>query len=458
MLEMKHTTDIDALLQRIERRCAAIGVIGLGYVGLPLAIAFAQAGFTVVGFDVDRERVAALNDGICPISDVAAAALKGALATNFRATGDFEQLAEVDVVTICVPTPLGKNKEPDISYIMNAAEQVACRLRRGQLIVLESTTFPGTTEELLLPLFERRGLRAGSDYCLAFSPERIDPGNKHFAIHNTPKVVGGITEQCTHLVSALYSAVVTQVIPVSSPKAAELVKLLENTFRAVNIGLANEFAQIADILEVDIWEVIQAATTKPYGFMPFYPGPGLGGHCIPIDPLYLSWKLRSLDYRARFIDLASEVNEGMPGFVVDQVARALNEHGKCLKGSRILVLGVAYKRDVSDMRESPALDVMQLLLKRHAHISYVDQYVPELLLNNTVLHAQALNDEELREADCVVILTDHSHVDYQRVIREAQLVVDTRNATGHLPGAEHVWRLTRPTSSGEQKQRERGVA
>ncbi len=369
MLEMKHTTDIDALLQRIERRCAAIGVIGLGYVGLPLAIAFAQAGFTVVGFDVDRERVAALNDGICPISDVAAAALKGALATNFRATGDFEQLAEVDVVTICVPTPLGKNKEPDISYIMNAEEQVACRLRRGQLIVLESTTFPGTTEELLLPLFERRGLRAGSDYCLAFSPERIDPGNKHFAIHNTPKVVGGITEQCTHLVSALYSAVVTQVIPVSSPKAAELVKLLENTFRAVNIGLANEFAQIADILEVDIWEVIQAATTKPYGFMPFYPGPGLGGHCIPIDPLYLSWKLRSLDYRARFIDLASEVNEGMPGFVVDQVARALNEHGKCLKGSRILVLGVAYKRDVSDMRESPALGVMQLLLKRHAHVS-----------------------------------------------------------------------------------------
>src|SRR5260370_5214259 len=298
MLEMKHTTDIDALLQRIERRCAAIGVIGLGYVGLHLAISFAQAGFTVVGFDGDREGGGVLKDGIWAISDVAAGALKGGLATNFRATGDFEQLAEVDVVTICVPTPLGKNKEPDISYIMNAAEQVACRLRRGQLIVLESTTFPGTTEELLLPLFERRGLRAGSDSCLAFSPERIDPGNKHFAIHNTPKVVGGITEQCTHLVSALYSAVVTQVIPVSSPKAAELVKLLENTFRAVNIGLANEFAQIADILEVDIWEVIQPPTTNPYGLMPFYPRPYLGGHCIPITPLHSPWTLRSPAYPA----------------------------------------------------------------------------------------------------------------------------------------------------------------
>jgi UDP-N-acetyl-D-glucosamine dehydrogenase len=347
-------------------------------------------------------------------------------------------------VTICVPTPLGNGKEPDISHVMDAAEQIARYLHRGQLIVLESTTFPGTTEELLLPMFERRGLSVGRDFCLAYSPERIDPGNRRFSLRNTPKVIGGVTQHCSRLALALYSAVVAQVVPVASPKAAEMVKLLENTFRAVNIGLANEFARMADILEVDIWEVIQAADSKPYGFMPFYPGPGPGGHCIPIDPLYLSWKLRSLDYRARFIEVASEVNEAMPEFVVDLIARALNEQGKCLNGAHILVLGVAYKRDVSDVRESPALDVMRILLNRHAHCSYADRYVPELQLNDAVLYAQPLEDEALRSADCVLILTDHSHVDYRRVIQQALLVVDTRNATGHLPGAERIWRLSRP--------------
>jgi UDP-N-acetyl-D-glucosamine dehydrogenase len=332
-------------------------------------------------------------------------------------------------------------------------------LRRGQLIVLESTTFPGTTEELLLPLFERSGLRVGSDYFLAFSPERIDPGNKDFNLRDTPKVVGGMTRQCAHLTCLLYRSVVTEVVLVSSPKAAELVKLLENTYRAVNIALANEFAQIADILHIDIWEVIQAAATKPYGFMSFFPGPGSGGHCIPIDPLYLSWKLSSLHYRARFIELASQINEEMPAFVVDMVAHALDEHGKSLNGASVLALGAAYKRDVSDMRESPALEVMKLLLEGHAHLTYVDQYVPSLQLDNLTLHAKTLTADELQAADCVVILTDHSHIDYAQVVREARLVVDTRNATGHLPRAPHVWRLARPQATGPAEvQRERGAA
>lgn len=457
---MSEETIIDQLYRRIEQRSATVGVIGLGYIGLPLAIEFARAGFRVTGFDIDGDRVESLNAGICHISDVDNAAFQEALGTTFRATGRFEQLAGMDVVTICVPTPLKKNKEPDISHVMNAAEQVARYLHQGQLIVLESTTFPGTTKELLLPLFERRGLHIGRDYFLAYSPERIDPGNRHFSLRTTPKVVGGTTGQCARQAIELYSAIIEQVVPVTSPEAAELVKLLENTFRAVNIGLANEFARMADFLGIDIWEVIQAAATKPYGFMPFYPGPGLGGHCIPIDPLYLSWKLRSFDYHARFIELASEVNEAMPEYVVNLVARALNEHGKCLNGARILVLGVSYKRDVGDVRESPALNVMRLLFERHAHCSYADQYVPLLRLNDTVLHAQTLDDEALHSADCVLILTDHTRVDYRQVIEQARLVVDTRNATGSSPGAEHVWRLTRPASirTEQPQESERGAA
>jgi UDP-N-acetyl-D-glucosamine dehydrogenase len=443
------------LLQRIEQRCALVGIIGLGYVGLPLAVEFARGSFRVLGFDIDQARVDALNRGVCHNSDVDDRVFQQALATGLEVTNNFDRLSEADVVIICVPTPLGNNKEPDVSHIMSAAEQIACRLRRGQLILLESTTFPGATEELLLPLFERRGLHAGSDYWLAFSPERIDPGNKRFALRAIPRVVGGVTAHCTRLASALYSAIVEKVVPVSSPRAAELVKLLENTYRAVNIGLANEFAQMADILRVDIWEVIEAAATKPYGFTPFYPGPGPGGHCIPIDPLYLSWKLRSLRYRARFIELASEINQEMPAFVVDLVARALNEHGKCLNGSHILALGVAYKRDISDIRESPALDVMRLLLQRLAHLAYVDQYVPSLQMNDITYHTKTLTGEALREADCVLILTDHSDVDYAQVVQEARLVVDTRNATGSLPQAPHVWRMSRPRAPG---QTQRGAA
>ena len=434
-------------LQRIEERSAVVGVMGLGYVGLPLAVELARAGFRVTGFDIDETRINALNRGICHVTDVDECVLQEALATRLAVTNNFDRLTGVDAVVICVPTPLNQSREPDVSHIMQAAEQIARCLRPGQLIVLESTTFPGTTEELLLPLFERRGLRAGSDYWLAFSPERIDPGNRQFALRDIPRVVGGVTAQCTQLASALYSTVARQVVPVSTPAAAELVKLLENTYRAVNIGLANEFARMADALHIDIWEVIAAAATKPYGFTPFYPGPGPGGHCIPIDLLYLSWKLRSLDYRARFIELAHEINEEMPAFVVDLVARALNEGGQCLNGSRILALGVTYKRDVGDMRESPALEVLQLLSQRHARVAYIDQYVPTLSLNGITCHSKTLTAGELRAADCVLILTDHSNVDYALVAREARLVVDTRNATGHLPEAAHIWRMSHPRAS-----------
>ncbi|HVB22708.1 MAG TPA: nucleotide sugar dehydrogenase [Ktedonobacteraceae bacterium] len=443
------------LLARIEQRNAVVGVIGLGYVGLPLAVAFAQAGFQVIGFDVDSERVTALNKGISPIQDVSSWTLQQVVQTTFQATSDFSRLAEVDTVSICVPTPLQKTKEPDISYVVNATKHIANNLHPGQLVVLESTTYPGTTEELLQPMLEKTGLRVGRDFFLAFSPERIDPGNTQFSLQNTPKVVGGTTEQCTQLAVALYSTIVEQVVQVGSTKVAELVKLLENTYRSVNIGLANEFAQIADILGVDIWEVIEAASSKPFGFVPFYPGPGLGGHCIPLDPYYLSWKLRSLHYRARFIDVANEVNEEMPGFVVNQVALALNEHGKCLKGSRILILGVAYKRDINDVRESPAIDVIEQLHEQHAHVTYADQYVPELRLHHTTLQSQPLSEALLQAVDCVVIVTNHSTVDYAWVVEHSPLVIDTRNATGHIEGAEHVWRLTRPTSV--QAAEEQGV-
>jgi UDP-N-acetyl-D-glucosamine dehydrogenase len=435
------------LLTRLEQRRAVVGVMGLGYVGLPLAVEFARAGFRVIGFDTDSVRVAALNAGRCHIADVDERTLGELVASGtFRATDDFTEVAAVDAVSICVPTPLRKTKEPDISYVLDAAERVAATLHPQQLIVLESTTFPGTTDELLLPLFEKTGLRVGEQFFLAFSPERIDPGNERYNVRNTPKVIGGVTERCTQTAMALYSAAVETVVPVSSPKVAELVKLLENTFRAVNIGMANELAQIANVLQVDVWEVIAAAATKPFGFLPFYPGPGLGGHCIPIDPQYLAWKLRALNYRARFIELAGEVNGEMPRFVVQQIILAMNEHGKCLRGARILVLGVAYKRDVSDVRESPALDVIELLRELHARVTYVDAHVPELRLPKGALYAEALTDAKLAEADCVVILTDHRDVDYARVASCARLVMDTRNATAHLPQSPHVWRLTRPVN------------
>ena len=423
-----------------------MGVIGLGYVGLPLATEFARAGFHVIGFDVDTTRVASLNAGVCHIPDVDSELLRSLVQTGaFEASDDFDRLAEVDAVSICVPTPLRKTKDPDISFVVNAAEAVARRLHRGQLVVLESTTYPGTTEELVQPLLERHGLSVGVDVFLAFSPERIDPGNTRFTLRNTPKVIGGVTKDCTRIAAALYSSVVEEVVTVSSPCVAEMVKLLENTFRAVNIGMANELALIANVLGVDVWEVISAAATKPFGFVPFYPGPGLGGHCIPVDPHYLAWKLRSLNYRARFVELASEVNGEMPRFVVEQVAQALNEQRKCLNGARVLVLGVAYKRNVSDVRESPALEILEMLQARHADVSYADTFVPQLQLEHATLHAIPLTDEALRGADCVVIVTDHSDVDYEQVARLAPLVVDTRNATGQVTDAQNVWRLVRPT-------------
>ncbi len=451
---------LEELSIRIEQRAAAIGVLGQGYVGLPLAVAFAQAGFQVTGFDVNNALVAALNNGICHIEDIDNQTFHQARTEGYRASSNFNLLDAMDIAIICVPTPLNGNREPDISFVLNAANEIEQHLHPGQLIILESTTYPGTTEELLLPLLERRGLRVGLDFWLAFSPERIDPGNRQFTLRNTPKVVGGMTQQCAQLSIALYSSIVEHVVRVSSTRTAEMVKLLENTFRAVNIGLANEFAQIADVLGIDIWEVIEAASTKPYGYMPFYPGPGLGGHCIPIDPLYLSWKLRSLRYRARFIDLASEINKEMPEFVVNMVARALNEQGQCLNGSRILVLGVAYKRDISDVRESPALHVLQLLHEHDAQVAYVDRYVPEIHLSALTLKSRICSDEELRAADCVVILTNHSYIDYEQVIEKASLVIDTRNATGHLPPAAHIWRFRRPTGSEEpdSQQKREGAA
>ena len=436
------------LLERIEARRAVIGVVGLGYVGLPLAVAFADAGFHVIGFDTDAARVAALNAGICHIPDVAGDAFRRLVERGaFEATSDPERLGEADTVSICVPTPLRKTRDPDISYVVDATEQIARRLRRDQLIVLESTTYPGTTEELVLPMLQRTGLVVGRDYYLAFSPERIDPGNTRFTLRNTPKVIGGVTEECVRMAGALYGTVIERVVPVSSPMVAEMVKLLENTYRAVNIGLANELAQIANVLGVDVWEVVQAAATKPFGFVPFYPGPGLGGHCIPVDPHYLAWKLRALNYRARFIELAGEVNGEMPRFVVDQIAQALNEHAKCLNGARILILGVAYKRDVGDVRESPALDVIELLEERHAHVTYSDPYVPELVTQQGTLQAQRLGEALLQAVDCAVIVTDHSEVDYALVVRHAPLVVDTRNATAYLPESGAVWRLGRPSAA-----------
>lgn len=433
------------LLTRLEQRVATVGVIGLGYVGLPLAVACAQTGFKVFGFDVDAEHIANLNAGESHIPDVEAAILRRVLAGKcFQPTQDFARLAEVDAVCICVPTPLSKTKDPDISFIVAAVEQVANHLRPQQLVVLESTTYPGTTQDLVIPLLERTGLRVGTDFYLAFSPERTDPGNVHYHVRNTPKVVGGVTAACTRHAVALYEAIVDTVIPVSSSTTAELVKLLENTFRAVNIGLANEFAQMANVLGANVWEVIDAAATKPFGFMPFYPGPGLGGHCIPIDPHYLAWKLRILNYKARFVELASEVNSEMPGFVVNQITLALNEYGKCLNGANILALGVAYKPDVNDVRESPALAVIELLRQRHAHVQYCDPYVPWVRVGAQVLTAQPLTDAHVATADCVVILTHHSGVDYERVVHNAHLVMDTRNVTTRFPPQEHVWRLTRP--------------
>jgi UDP-N-acetyl-D-glucosamine dehydrogenase len=417
------------LLARIEAGTARVGTIGLGYVGLPLSVEFAAAGLGVVGFDLSAEKVAALGRGESYVGDVASERLAPLVAAGrLEATTDFSRLSDCDAVIICVPTPLGKTKDPDLTMVVEATEAIAARLRPGQLVVLESTTYPGTTEELILPRLREGGLRVGEDFFLAFSPERVDPGNRRYNTRNTPKIIGGMTPRCAQVTRALYRRAVDTVIPVSSPRAAEMVKLLENTFRSVNIGLVNEVALMCDRLGVDVWEVIDAAASKPFGFMPFYPGPGLGGHCIPIDPFYLSWKLRTLNYRARFIELAGEVNSEMPEYVCERIASALNDRERSVKGSRVLVLGVAYKRDVDDVRESPALDILKLLEARGARVGFHDPYVASLALDG-----QRLRSEELlpaiQAADLVVIVTDHSAYDYRQIVDNARLVLDTRNAT-----------------------------
>ena len=424
------------LIESITKKKAHVGVIGLGYVGLPLLVEFASKGFTSTGFEVDESKAKQINAGTSYIGDVTSKRLKDAVdAKRLRATTDFDHLAECDAIIICVPTPLRKTKEPDVSYILAAAEQIARHLRRGHLIILESTTYPGTTDEVLLPMFEETGLKLDEDFLLAFSPERVDPGNPQFMTHNIPKVVGGVTPDSTTVASHLYSHIVNDVYSVSSARVAEAAKLLENTFRAVNIGMANEMARLCYALNIDTWEVIRAAATKPFGFMAFYPGPGIGGHCIPLDPHYLSWKARQHGFDSRFISLAEEVNSRMPEHVVQLVADGLNDERKPMKGSNVLLLGVAYKKDVNDVRESPALSIIDRLRAKGANVRYHDPFVPEVNFDEAHTDAVAeplssvsLTNEELQAADCVIIVTDHSEIDYKRVCSLAPLIVDTRNA------------------------------
>jgi UDP-N-acetyl-D-glucosamine dehydrogenase len=417
------------LLDRIRNKQVRVGVIGLGYVGLPLAVEFAKAGLDVTGFDVDETKVDLINKGTTYIPDVEARELQACVALGrLRATTDMSKLAEMDAIDICVPTPLRKTKDPDLSYIVMAVDAVAAVALRGKLVILESTTYPGTTDEIVQPRLEAGGLKADVDFFLAFSPERIDPGNPQFKTSNIPKIVGGTGPASTEMAAALYGQIVDQVVPVSSTRVAEMVKLLENTFRAVNIGLVNEIALMSHNLNIDVWEVIDAAKTKPFGFMAFYPGPGLGGHCIPVDPFYLSWKARQNGFECRFIELAGHVNAAMPAYVVERVADALNTVKKPLNGSRIHLFGVAYKKDVGDMRESPALDVLELLLKRGAVVSYSDPWVPTLQHGSHTFEAVKEEAAFKAEPDCVVICTDHSAFDYDRIVRNAALIVDSRNA------------------------------
>ena len=422
------------LKEKLESRKATAAVIGLGYVGLPLAMEIASAGFNVIGLDLDRNKIATLKQGKSYILDVPEKTIADSLRSGrFTPTSDFSALRNADTVSICVPTPLSKSRDPDISFILAATEEIRKYLHPNQLIVLESTTYPGTTDELILPELESSGLRVGKDFFVAFSPERIDPGNASFNTRNTPKIVGGTTTECTEIARTFYCQFIEHVIAVSSTKCAEMVKLLENTFRSVNIGMVNEMALMCDLLGVDIYEVIDAAATKPFGFIPFYPGPGLGGHCIPIDPHYLAWKLKALNFQARFIGLASEINGMMPAVVISLVADGLNRASKSIRGSKILVLGVAYKKNVSDCRESPALDVMRMLGEKGAVLSYNDPFVPTVRMDGQVLASISLSAAAIQSQDCVIILTDHSAYDFKSLLKSARLVIDTRNATKDLP-------------------------
>jgi len=423
------------LIAKARDRSALIGVVGLGYVGLPLAVEFAEAGYRVLGVDVRQSVVDGIMAGCSHIPDVSSARIASLLeAGRLEATTDGKRLREADAISICVPTPLSKTRDPDVSYVLAATEMVKTILRPGQAVVLESTTYPGTTRELMLPSFSETGLVVGEDFFLAFSPERVDPGNERWTAHNTPKVVGGITEACRRVVMALYAPAIETLVPVSSTEAAELVKVLENTFRSVNIGMVNEMAIVCDKLGVDVWEVIEAAATKPFGYMKFLPGPGIGGHCIPIDPHYLAWKMRALNYKTRFVDIAGEVNSEMPHFWVRKIQDALNDASKSVKGSRVLVLGLAYKRNIGDVRESPALDIIRLLEAQGARVTYHDPHVPRFEEDGRVRTSLALTAETLRVADCVVIATDHDAVDYNLVVAHAPRVVDCRNVLARVKG------------------------
>ena len=427
---MKNISDLKKI---IENKKAVIGVIGLGYVGLPLALAFAKKGFKVVGIDIDLPRIKKIKKGNSYITDVSDQEIKEVLKKNkFRATTDFKAIKDLNVVIICVPTPLTKDKTPDISYIREAVTRVKENIKKGQIVVLESTTYPGTTREILLSVLESAGLKEGKDFYLAFSPERIDPANKIYKTENTPKVIGGISKKSTNITKLLYDQVIKEVIPVSSADAAEMVKLLENTFRIVNIALVNEITTLCDKLNLDIWEIIEAAKTKPYGYMPFYPGPGCGGHCIPLDPLYLSWKAKEHGFETRFIDLASSVNEEMPEYTTDRVDSILGGIKKSMSKSNILVIGVAYKKDVKDLRESPAIEIISILQKRRAKVSFYDPYFPYLKIDGINLKRSGIDKRALKKYDCAVLVTDHSNVDYKYLAKHMKLILDTRNAFGKL--------------------------
>jgi len=429
---------------KIKDRSAGVAIIGMGYVGLPLAVELGRVGFNVTGIDISEKKVKTINAGKSDIDDIKDSDVKELVdLKRLRCTDDFSVLKNTDVVIICVPTPLNKTKDPDVSYILSAVEGIEKYVHQGQLVILESTTYPGTTEELIRPRLEGSGLKVGKDFFLAFSPERVDPGNEKYTTQNTPKVVGGTTPACIKVAKLFYEQVIVQVIPTSSTKAAEMVKLLENTFRSVNIALVNEVALMCDRLGIDVWEVIDAAATKPFGFMRFYPGPGLGGHCIPIDPHYLSWKLKSLNYYARFIELAGDINSHMPEYVVQRIDTALNSRKLSINGAKVLILGVAYKRDISDLRESPSLDIIRILQEKGARVNYCDQFVPVIKLDHGPdLIASPLNEKILKSNDCVAIITDHSYFNYQWIVDNAPVVVDTRNATKNvLNGRRKIFKI-----------------
>jgi UDP-N-acetyl-D-glucosamine dehydrogenase len=427
MTEPTNDATAQLLADKIRNRTARVGIVGLGYVGLPLAVEFARAGFTVTGIDVSEAKVRQVNAGESYIGDIPTSTLAPLVAAGkLRATTDFSAVQELDTINICVPTPLRKTKDPDMSFIVSSCQEIARYFHAGTLVILESTTYPGTTDEVVLPMLTKGGLEPGRDFYLCFSPERVDPGNPKYQTVNIPKVVGGCTAACTEMGRLFYAQALEKVVPVSSTQVAEMVKLLENTFRMINIGLVNEIAMMCDRMGINVWEVIDAAATKPFGFMPFYPGPGLGGHCIPIDPFYLSWKTKQAGIEARFIDLAGYINGQMPHFAVDKVQNALNSAGKPVKGSRIHVMGVAYKRDIDDMRESPALDILMLLERRGAVLSYSDPHVPVLRLDSFSLEASP--ETAAADADCVVIVTDHAAFDYPALLSRSKLIVDTRNA------------------------------